>query len=49
MKPYIITIAGQKGGAGKSTIAAHLSAFLSQLNLQITLIDIDPQQTLTKL
>jgi chromosome partitioning protein len=48
MKPYIITIAGQKGGAGKSTIAAHLSAFLSQLNLQITLIDIDPQQTLTK-
>ena len=43
----IITIAQQKGGAGKSTIAAHLAIALKQKNNQVALIDIDPQGSLT--
>ncbi len=43
----IITIAQQKGGAGKSTVAAHLAVALSQRN-NVLLIDTDPQATLTQ-
>ncbi len=43
----IITIAQQKGGAGKSTIAAHLAIGLKQRNNRIALIDIDPQGSLS--
>lgn len=39
----IITISQQKGGAGKSTIAAHLSIALKQKNNKVAIIDIDPQ------
>lgn len=44
----IITIAQQKGGAGKSTVAAHLAVVLSQQGKRVTLIDIDPQATLSR-
>jgi chromosome partitioning protein len=46
MMPYVITIAQQKGGAGKSTLAAHLSVALVKLGMKVALIDTDPQHTL---
>ncbi len=43
----VITIAQQKGGAGKTTIAAHLGVALVQRGLRVAMIDIDPQGSLT--
>jgi chromosome partitioning protein len=42
----IITIAQQKGGAGKSTIAAHIAVGLSQRGSKVLIIDTDPQGSL---
>ena len=47
MQPYVITIAQQKGGAGKSTLAAHLGVAFSKFGAKVALIDTDPQQTIT--
>jgi chromosome partitioning protein len=44
----VITVAQQKGGAGKTTIAAHLAVALSQRGKRVTAIDIDPQGSFTK-
>ena len=41
----IITIGQQKGGAGKTTIAAHLAISLLQNRQKIACIDIDPQRS----
>lgn len=43
----VITIAQQKGGAGKTTVAAHLAVALSQKGNRVAVIDIDPQGSLT--
>lgn len=43
----IITIAQQKGGAGKTTIASHLATAFSQRGKRTAIIDIDPQASLS--
>lgn len=48
MTHKVITIAQQKGGAGKTTIAAHLAIALSQRGRRVAVIDIDPQGSLTQ-
>ncbi len=43
-----ITFAQQKGGAGKTTILAHLAAAWAEAGRSVALIDLDPQQSLTR-
>lgn len=43
----VITIAQQKGGAGKTTISAHLAVAFSQRGKRTAIIDIDPQGSLS--
>jgi chromosome partitioning protein len=43
----VITIAQQKGGAGKTTLAAHIAVALAQKGNRVAAIDIDPQGSLT--
>ena len=47
MTGKVITVAQQKGGAGKTTIAAHLAVSLAQKDLNVVALDIDPQGSLT--
>lgn len=47
MISHIITIAQQKGGAGKTTLAAHLAVALSQRGKRVAVVDIDPQGSLS--
>ena len=49
MTPKVITIAQQKGGTGKTTLAVHLAlAFIKFHNLKVAIIDTDPQGSLGK-
>lgn len=41
----VITLAGQKGGAGKTTLAIHLAAELKKRGNRVLLVDTDPQGT----
>src|SRR5215467_1355724 len=43
----VITFASRKGGVGKSTLTAHVSAFAHILSHRCVLIDADPQGSLT--
>jgi chromosome partitioning protein len=43
----IITVAQQKGGAGKTSLAAHLAVAWSQKPQRVALFDLDPQESLT--
>ncbi len=47
MGQLVITVAQQKGGAGKTTIAAHLAVALTQKGYRVAVVDIDPQGSLT--
>lgn len=42
-----IAIVSQKGGAGKSTLSAHLAAYAASNGVKTTLIDLDPQASLS--
>jgi len=42
--PQIITVAQQKGGAGKTTLAVNLAAWFAR-DLRVALFDIDPQHS----
>ena len=46
MAGKIITVAQQKGGAGKTTIAANLAVALSRMGKAVALLDTDPQGSL---
>ena len=47
MSEKVITIAQQKGGAGKTTLAIHLAVAWSQRGKRVAVVDIDPQGSLT--
>lgn len=47
MSTKIITIAQQKGGAGKTTISAHLAVAFAKKGQKVAVIDIDPQASLS--
>ena len=38
-----IAIVSQKGGAGKSTLSVHLTAYAASNGVKCALIDLDPQ------
>ncbi len=47
MAGTVITVAQQKGGAGKTTLVAHLAVAIQQLGRTVGLLDIDPQGSLS--
>ncbi|HSI39274.1 MAG TPA: ParA family partition ATPase [Xanthobacteraceae bacterium] len=46
MTGKIITLAQQKGGSGKTTLAAHLAVALVRAGNRVALLDVDPQGSL---
>jgi chromosome partitioning protein len=47
MAGKVFTVAQQKGGAGKTTLVAHLAIAWMQLGYKVATVDIDPQGSLT--
>src|SRR5437899_11127411 len=46
MAGLVITLAQQKGGSGKTTIAAHLAVAFALTGKSVAILDIDPQGSL---
>ncbi len=46
MASKVITVAQQKGGAGKTTLVAHLAVAYTAAGKSVAAVDIDPQQSL---
>jgi Mrp family chromosome partitioning ATPase len=44
----IIAIANQKGGTGKTSTTVHLGAALVRTGMEVLLVDLDPQASLTE-
>lgn len=47
MPGHIVTLAQQKGGAGKTTLAVHLAVTWASLGRSVACVDIDPQGSLS--
>ena len=47
MRPAVVTVAQQKGGAGKTTLVIQLATAFSAMGHKVALVDIDPQGSLT--
>lgn len=47
MAARVFTVAQQKGGAGKTTLAAHLAVAWTAEDKKVAVVDIDPQMSLT--
>lgn len=47
MAAKIFTVAQQKGGAGKTTLVAHLAVAWTAAGQSVAIVDIDPQMSLT--
>lgn len=47
MNPAVVTVAQQKGGAGKTTLVIQLATALLGLGRRVAVVDIDPQGSLT--
>jgi chromosome partitioning protein len=46
-RTYVVTLAGTKGGTGKTTLASALSAKAAEDSPKVALIDLDPQESLS--
>ena len=47
MSAKVLTVAQQKGGAGKTTLVAHLAVAWTAARKRVAVVDIDPQLSLT--
>lgn len=46
MSAHVITVAQQKGGAGKTTVAAHMALAFHAMGKSVGVLDVDPQGSL---